>query len=580
MSSPIVVDGLVTLFLLVVRLSWQATIVAALVLGVQWVLGRRLPAVWRHALWAIVLVRLVIPAVPGSAASIFNVLPPWKLTHIAALPNPVRGADTRSQMERGELASIGEETDLPPAMVSPESSTLTTNRATVTAPLTVQTQPSMLLAISIAWLVGVVLLILRTLFTVLRLRRDISRLPRVTDSQVLQLFSVCCRRMRLRRTPELIVGPPGSEVGVTGVWRTSIILPEQVLTHLSTAETEHVLLHELVHVTRGDLIWNWAALGVCHMHWFNPVVWYARYRAKLDAELACDAQVLSLLPASETTSYGMTLLRLLEQASGMSGQPLTVRMIGGKRSLHRRMKMIASYRKTSLLNTALGLAVSLLLCVIGLTGVARSTLATEPPQKPAPEQKLTPKSKVASGDQSAPKSAHVPVPVPVPATLQTVDEATYTEMTLTFNGSPMAEAAAAKDVHFGPHIYISMAQAIRLSRQERPHRGVLINGINLTDFDLEQLRLIPETRDLAIYNTGIEGPGLSQIASLPNLEQLRLFGARCTDAYLAALPQIPKLRSLTIVGGVISPEGLSVLKKFPQLKSLKLAFVPVDDGLQ
>src|ERR1051326_8806236 len=59
-------------FLWLLRTSWQAAILALLVLFSQWVLGRRISARWRYNLWLLVLLRLVIPAVPASRLSIHN----------------------------------------------------------------------------------------------------------------------------------------------------------------------------------------------------------------------------------------------------------------------------------------------------------------------------------------------------------------------------------------------------------------------------------------------------------------------------------------------------------------------------
>src|SRR5438552_2647607 len=57
------------------RCSWQASVLAVVVLAVQFALRKQLSARWRHALWAIVLLRLLIPVTPASSWSLFNVAP-------------------------------------------------------------------------------------------------------------------------------------------------------------------------------------------------------------------------------------------------------------------------------------------------------------------------------------------------------------------------------------------------------------------------------------------------------------------------------------------------------------------------
>src|SRR6266480_2942255 len=57
------------------RSSWQASVLAAVVLLVQFALRQRIAARWRYALWGIVLLRLMIPVTPSSPWSLFNVAP-------------------------------------------------------------------------------------------------------------------------------------------------------------------------------------------------------------------------------------------------------------------------------------------------------------------------------------------------------------------------------------------------------------------------------------------------------------------------------------------------------------------------
>ena len=54
------------------RTTFEASLIAALVLLAQWLLRGRVSARWRYNLWLLVVARLVLPAVPGSPVSPFN----------------------------------------------------------------------------------------------------------------------------------------------------------------------------------------------------------------------------------------------------------------------------------------------------------------------------------------------------------------------------------------------------------------------------------------------------------------------------------------------------------------------------
>src|SRR5688500_15693042 len=56
-----------------VRTSWQALVLVAIVAAVQVALGKWLAPRWRYALWMLVVARLLMPVLPGSPWSVFNV---------------------------------------------------------------------------------------------------------------------------------------------------------------------------------------------------------------------------------------------------------------------------------------------------------------------------------------------------------------------------------------------------------------------------------------------------------------------------------------------------------------------------
>src|SRR5437868_2416061 len=62
----------------VFQASWQAGVIALLVMGIQATFGRVLSAGWRYALWLPVAIRLMMPAVPESSWSLFNLKNTWQ----------------------------------------------------------------------------------------------------------------------------------------------------------------------------------------------------------------------------------------------------------------------------------------------------------------------------------------------------------------------------------------------------------------------------------------------------------------------------------------------------------------------
>lgn len=103
--------------------------------------------------------------------------------------------------------------------------------------------------------------------------------------------ALLARRLGLRRPPKLIEAA-GSAMPMTwGVFRPVILIPRGA-ERWPAARVEAVLVHELAHVRRWDLLTQVVMQVACALYWFNPLVWVALRRLRLESEKACDDLVL------------------------------------------------------------------------------------------------------------------------------------------------------------------------------------------------------------------------------------------------------------------------------------------------
>ena len=112
------------------------------------------------------------------------------------------------------------------------------------------------------------------------------------------------------RVPELLVVP---DLGTPLLWclgRPKLLLPAQLVKTLDLDRWRGILTHELAHLRRGDHWVSRLELAAGLIWWWNPVYWLARTRLDAEAELACDAWVVSTLP-KDRLAYAEALLRYL-----------------------------------------------------------------------------------------------------------------------------------------------------------------------------------------------------------------------------------------------------------------------------
>ncbi len=123
-----------------------------------------------------------------------------------------------------------------------------------------------------------------------------------------------------------------------------------------------VLLHEVLHLRRGDL-WLKAGLvlAAC-LYWHSPFSWIMLCYANRDIELACDEAVLTQLGFENRRSYAMMLIRMEEQKSGR--QMLASGF--AKNALEARITAIMKAKK----HTGTVILLSVLLCLCVITGFA------------------------------------------------------------------------------------------------------------------------------------------------------------------------------------------------------------------
>jgi bla regulator protein blaR1 len=98
-----------------------------------------------------------------------------------------------------------------------------------------------------------------------------------------------------------------------GFFKPVILVPAAVLTGLSTAQVEAVLLHELVHIKQHDFLFNFIARLIQTLLYFNPFTHLFIKGIERNREKSCDEMVLRF--QYEPQSYAAALLELEKQKS-------------------------------------------------------------------------------------------------------------------------------------------------------------------------------------------------------------------------------------------------------------------------
>lgn len=309
----------------------------------------------QYGLWALVLVRLLLPiSLPASEFSVMNTAPAQAIVQLEF--------PTEQQSPLPEDAST-------PSV--PQTPALSHPVEPLSAPLKAEVipqkeQPTFTAAqlLTAIWIAGMIcvglVLLLCNLGYFRRLKKTRTRVD-VPD------FPLAVYRSPQAAAPCLF-----------GLIRPGIYLPPDV------AEKPElypfVLTHEFAHYRHGDHLWSTLRCVCLAIHWFNPLVWLAAAISKQDAELVCDAAAIAQLGEARRREYGSTLIDMTSiRPKAKDILLITATMSGDKKALKERVTMIAKHPKMALSTL---LSVILILCL----AVACTFTGNTPPAEPVVSQ--------------------------------------------------------------------------------------------------------------------------------------------------------------------------------------------------
>lgn len=342
-------------------MNWvvSSTVLIVCVIMLRFLLKGRISLRLQYALWAIVMLRLLIPfSLGGTAISIGNALEElsqkeevqavYELTE-TKLPNKSYEQAYQEVAKRYENVGLDIET-------IPEEEFAETIEYEV-----LETMKGELSISSIAktvWIVGSVLVGGWFCFINFCFGRKVFSSRKKVEHIIQEKLCVyLCDEVE---TPCLFGGIRPS------IYVTSEVIGDE-------ERLAHVLAHETTHYFHGDHIWGCLRALCVAIHWYNPFVWCAAILSRNDAELACDEATIARLGEGERVSYGKTLIGLTcEQPSRIMLTATT--MTGSKKSIRERISMIAKKPKMKLYTFVVTIFITMVCVGCTFTGAKSDAL--------------------------------------------------------------------------------------------------------------------------------------------------------------------------------------------------------------
>ena len=108
-----------------------------------------------------------------------------------------------------------------------------------------------------------------------------------------EFFAYLVETMGLQRPVQLFISKQIDIPATLGFLKPIVLLPATAVTHLTAAQLEAVLLHELAHIKRNDYFWNLLLSVSETMLFFNPFALLLIGIARRERENSCDDHVMN-----------------------------------------------------------------------------------------------------------------------------------------------------------------------------------------------------------------------------------------------------------------------------------------------
>lgn len=384
----------------VIETSIMASILVGLILLVKTVLRHMLTPRWHYLLWLVLIVRLLLPWSPDSSYSIYSILPNGDKTTVSYQSQPVVSSENERMHETTGISGTKAVTNDRSYNAGTLQTSKESDKETTTLIEQQKKEPISLYTIALyIWLTGVIVLGFATYLVNLRLNYYIQQQPKITDKKIINIFEKCKKSMSVQQCIPLLLAGKISSPTVLGFFRPRVLLSSAHINRLTEQQLRHIFYHELAHIKRRDVGFNWLMHSLLILNWFNPILWYAYVCMREDQELACDAYALTFMEEEEKISYGLTIISLLEHYSNYYQVPSLANLSRNKRTLKRRIFMIKKFQKKSYRWSALGIIVVIVISSLSLL-IVRADGSNEMQEEQIKNKVTTLDQKKQSGNNS------------------------------------------------------------------------------------------------------------------------------------------------------------------------------------
>ncbi len=262
--------------------------ITAVLLVLKPITAKKLPAKWQYCVWVAVLISMALPS--------YKLIPKKEAQRLAEIPKnqTVQTQQPQTQEKNTPDTVVTYDTPIEYREVN----------------LSPKIQIRLFDLIAYIWGTGVLIFLLVVMISYFRfLCRKNKNSVKISDNKI---FSEVKNELKISKHIGLKAAADIKSPMLVGVLFPTVYIPCR---EIPDDNMRMVLLHELTHYKRKDLLVKWFAILVNAVHWFNPLCYLACANLSEACEVSCDMSVTKNMPEEEQKLYMQTILNLATERS-------------------------------------------------------------------------------------------------------------------------------------------------------------------------------------------------------------------------------------------------------------------------
>ena len=185
--------------------------------------------------------------------------------------------------------------------------------AQISTPLTLKIKDTLNPWLFFVWLTGVLFISLYHLAGWYRTRGLLTKGVEEFEPGLQDRLSELIQKVGVKKPVRIVKSLIANIPCVVGWVKPMVLIPVGVLSGLTEDELEMIIIHELAHIRRHDVLINYLQAVMETLFFFNPAVWLISQRIRVEREHCCDDTAVQI--SGDKMKYAKALTNLEETRS-------------------------------------------------------------------------------------------------------------------------------------------------------------------------------------------------------------------------------------------------------------------------